>query len=311
MKNPFQKTARKLPFWIVPISFIGVIYFWGVVIISGLSSQSSSPIMPTLNLEQVQEQAFQTAWASITQTAFSLPTLTQTEEPTQTEIPTLVSHTTSTLASSPLPNNVSCIPPSDSQIGKVIEVIDGDTIRVLLEDGLIYSVRYIGMDTPENTSAKEYFGPESESKNRELVQGQTVSLFRDVSETDRYGRLLRYVVVGNIFVNYELVAQGYATQVSYPPDISCQATFSNAQQSATISHLGLWAVPTPTLLPVPALGGGLENPVCICSGNAYNCIDFGTHSSAQACYNYCISKGAGDVHKLDGDGDGSACESLP
>jgi hypothetical protein len=51
--------------------------------------------------------------------------------------------------------------------------------------------------------------------------------------------------------------------------------------------------------------------VCSCSGNTLNCSDFSTHSSAQVCYNYCVSIGAGDIHRLDGDGNGSACESLP
>lgn len=51
--------------------------------------------------------------------------------------------------------------------------------------------------------------------------------------------------------------------------------------------------------------------VCSCSGNTLDCSDFSSHASAQACYNYCISIGAGDVHHLDGNNDGGACESLP
>jgi len=51
-------------------------------------------------------------------------------------------------------------------------------------------------------------------------------------------------------------------------------------------------------------------PEYICSYNAYNCSDFSTHASAQAVYSYCF-KSAGDIHILDGDGDGQACESLP
>lgn len=48
---------------------------------------------------------------------------------------------------------------------------------------------------------------------------------------------------------------------------------------------------------------------CDCSGNHYNCADFATNSEAQSCYDYCKSKGKGDVHRLDADDDGLVCES--
>lgn len=55
-----------------------------------------------------------------------------------------------------------------------------------------------------------------------------------------------------------------------------------------------------------------QSAVCSCSGNTLNCGDFSTHSQAQACYDYCVSLGRGDVHDIDGnDKDGNACESLP
>jgi micrococcal nuclease len=201
----------------------------------------------------------------------------------------------------------------------VVDVIDGDTIKVLLDvDGQTYSVRYIGMDTPENTSQIEYFGLEATAKNSELVYGKTVTLIKDVSETDRYGRLLRYVIAENIFVNYELVAQGYANTASYPPDIACIPTFQTAEGQASALKLGLWGVP-PTqaiLLPLPTAPSGGSgssggNAPCNCSGPDLDCGDFSTHASAQSCFNYCRSAGFGDVFRLDRDSDGSACESLP
>lgn len=54
-----------------------------------------------------------------------------------------------------------------------------------------------------------------------------------------------------------------------------------------------------------------QSAVCSCAGDSYNCSDFSTHASAQACFNYCQSQGAGDIHRLDQNNDGSACESLP
>jgi micrococcal nuclease len=194
--------------------------------------------------------------------------------------------------------------------------VDGDTIKVLLEsDGLTYTVRYIGMDTPEDTSQVEYFGSEATAKNRELVEGKTVTLIKDVSETDRYGRLLRYVLAGDLFVNYELVSQGYANIASFPPDIACIPTFQAAEQQAASSKVGLWLAPptlVPTLAVVPPADNGGGTAACDCNGPDLNCGDFGTHSAAQACYSYCVSQGFGDIFRLDGnDNDGLACESLP
>ena len=58
---------------------------------------------------------------------------------------------------------------------------------------------------------------------------------------------------------------------------------------------------TPTTAPAP----------CACYANLYNCSDFSTQAEAQACYDHCIAQGAGDIHRLDADHDGIACESLP
>src|SRR3990172_11152403 len=85
---------------------------------------------------------------------------------------------------------------------QVLRVIDGDTIEVSL-NGRSYTVRYIGIDTPETVDPNrpvQPFGPEASLKNKELVSGKTVRLEKDVSETDRYGRLLRFVYVGDLFV---------------------------------------------------------------------------------------------------------------
>ncbi len=86
------------------------------------------------------------------------------------------------------------------------------------------------MNTPEDTSQVEYFGPEATAKNTELVAGKAVTLIKDVSETDQYGRLLRYVIVDDLFVNYELVSLGYANTASYPPDTACIPAFQAAEQ---------------------------------------------------------------------------------
>ena len=85
--------------------------------------------------------------------------------------------------------------PAGLEDALVIRVIDGDTIDVLI-GGREFRVRYIGIDTPETVDPRqpvECFGREASERNRRLVWGKAVGLERDVSETDRFGRLLRYV----------------------------------------------------------------------------------------------------------------------
>ncbi|OGY29213.1 MAG: hypothetical protein A3F33_01165 [Candidatus Woykebacteria bacterium RIFCSPHIGHO2_12_FULL_43_10] len=118
----------------------------------------------------------------------------------------------------------------------VKRVIDGDTIEI--EGG--QKVRYIGIDTPESTTKTECFGKEATNKNKLLVEGREVTLEKDVSETDKFGRLLRYVYVGNLMVNQELVLSGYANASSYPPDIKYQELFRTSEKEAREQGRGLW-----------------------------------------------------------------------
>lgn len=63
-----------------------------------------------------------------------------------------------------------------------------------------------------------------------------------------------------------------------------------------------------------AIFGGCSKPSnplpggCECTANIYNCKNFRTQREAQACFESCRSRGNGDVHWLDGDDDGIACE---
>ncbi len=120
---------------------------------------------------------------------------------------------------------------------RVIRVIDGDTIVV---EGN-YRVRYIGIDTPEAYPQVEAFGLEAWQVNRALVEGKVVRLEKDVSEVDKYGRLLRYVYVDNIFVNAELVKQGLAYAQAYPPDTKHQDYLETLEQEARQAGRGMWA----------------------------------------------------------------------
>lgn len=123
-----------------------------------------------------------------------------------------------------------CIPDSSQvEIARVVRVIDGDSIEVLL-DGEEVQVRYIGIDTPEYYSDDRPEAITATQANREMVEGATVYLFKDQSNTDVYDRLLRYVLTDEVFVNLELVSGGYAAPKEYPPDTACHALFQQAIQ---------------------------------------------------------------------------------
>lgn len=69
---------------------------------------------------------------------------------------------------------------------------------------------------------------------------------------------------------------------------------------------------TATDIPQPtATATQIPTGPCLCDSDRYNCSDFPTHAAAQACFDYCVSLGKGDIHKLDRDNNGVACESLP
>lgn len=134
-----------------------------------------------------------------------------------------------------------------AELATVKRVIDGDTIE--LSDGR--KVRYIGVDTPElhhPTKGVQCFGKEAMEKNKELVEGKTIKMKKDVSETDRYKRLLRYIWVTStssgqdIFVNEYLAREGYAFQSTFPPDVAHAELFRQAAEEARINNRGLWKI---------------------------------------------------------------------
>lgn len=121
----------------------------------------------------------------------------------------------------------------------VARVIDGDTIE--FSDGR--RVRYIGIDTPETVDPRkpvECFGKEAAEENKRLVDGKKVRLEKDVSDTDKYGRLLRYIFVDDQMINESLVRGGFAHSSTYPPDIKYQDRLQQAEQEARDNKSGLW-----------------------------------------------------------------------
>jgi len=196
------------------------------------------------------------------------------------------------LGQNPAPTTAPPTPPkvltTDMQEAEVIKVVDGDTIDVLV-DGVEQRVRYILVDTPETkhpTKGVEPYGPEASEANRQLVEGQRVWLEKDVSDTDRYGRLLRYVYVGELMVNEELLRRGMARVSTFPPDVKYADRFLAVQRKAQAVGEGLWA----------------DQP-------DWDCGDFETWSEAQAFFEAAGGPGQ-DPHRLDTDGNGVACEGM-
>lgn len=121
----------------------------------------------------------------------------------------------------------------------VERVIDGDTFE--LATGEV--VRLIGIDAPESVKPGEgvqCFGKEASGFLRGLIEHQEIRLEHDKSETDRYGRLLRYAYLGDVLVNETLVRQGFARAKAYRPDIAKQDIFTEAQENAHTEGRGLW-----------------------------------------------------------------------
>lgn len=142
------------------------------------------------------------------------------------------------LTNTPASINTQCIPHIEYETGIVTKITDGDTIRVDI-NSKNYPVRLIGINAPELSSDSPSI-QEGIVYLEDLILYEEVALFKDQSETDKYDRLLRYVVFENTFINYELVRSGFAKSVSYYPDTACNPTFKVAQTYAKNNQLGIW-----------------------------------------------------------------------
>ncbi len=153
--------------------------------------------------------------------------------PTRRATRTLASTRTSAPTATAIPD-----PAAAAEVrGIVVAVVDGDTIKVEIA-GQVYPVRYIGIDAPEHEAI---CGPEAEQANAQLVAGREVRLVRDQSHTDRFDRLLRYVYVDDVFVNAELIRQGYAESRHDAPDTAQLATLDAVEAEARQANLNCYA----------------------------------------------------------------------
>lgn len=122
---------------------------------------------------------------------------------------------------------------SATETAIVGRVIDGDT--VMLTNG--ERVRLIGIDADEK--GEECY-TEAKERMRELVEGKDVLLERDVTDKDKYGRLLRYIYVDDIFVNLVMVEEGMAKVYTIKPDIKYVEKFEDALRVARDGNGCIW-----------------------------------------------------------------------
>lgn len=201
-------------------------------------------------------------------------------------------------------------PAGATTIGQVVDVVDGDTIKVEI-NGEVFTVRYIGIDTPETvhpTVPVEWMGAEASTANALLVEGQEVWLEKDISEVDQYDRLLRYVWLQQgtdwLLVNYELVRLGFANSSTYQPDVLYQELFLDAEREARDTSVGLWGptpTPVPTPPPTPVPTAVPIAPVAPPPPPAATAVPANCHTSY---LDACLLVGAGDYDCAGGSGNG-------
>lgn len=151
---------------------------------------------------------------------------------------------------------------------ELVAVLDGDTIDVRFADGRTERVRYIGVDTPERGDAGYL---EATQANTAVLNASPTELYlaRDVSDRDRFGRLLRYVVSAAGSLSHELMRQGWARTLTIPPDVRCADELVAIQREAQAAGRGVWttqvaAEPLPTLRPADTASCHPSYPnVCI------------------------------------------------
>lgn len=132
--------------------------------------------------------------------------------------------------------------------GKVVWVVDGDTIHVRL-GRRVEKVRYIGVNAPEiphPTRGWVKGGARAHAVNRQLVGGKGVALELDVRHRDDWRRLLAYVFVRRgrgrrrLFANAEMVRRGFAQVMTIPPNVRYQERFLKLEREAREARRGLW-----------------------------------------------------------------------
>lgn len=125
-------------------------------------------------------------------------------------------------------------------------VVDGDTIRVFIDDESIY-IRFIGIDTPESVHPDEEKNTDEGSVSSDYLKeilddSQAVYLEYDEELTDYYGRTLAYVYLEDMetMLQEVLLSDGYAITYTFEPNTKYADLFLEYEEYAANNNLGLW-----------------------------------------------------------------------
>jgi micrococcal nuclease len=269
------------------------------------------------------------------QSSVDQPNTPQTTSPTQTSTRTTTKTPTPTPTKTLTPTSTATPTQSGPATGTewtvtVTRVIDGDTMEVRFPNGETDTVRLLGVDTPETTlsrvSPDEFEGIPDTTAGRDHLYnwGQKATQFAEAEldgtvvritvdgQADRrgyYGRLLVYIYVDGENFNKRLLTDGYARM--YDSSFAQRNEFRASESTAQRTSTGLWdfeATSTPTDTPANEESDSPSNDIPpLPADGDYDCSHFDTQKQAQQVLN----EFSGDPHRLDGDSDGIACESLP
>ncbi|WP_232033247.1 thermonuclease family protein [Streptomyces lincolnensis] len=199
---------------------------------------------------------------------------------------------------------------------KVVDVIDGDTIEVrgdggIVPRGTVARVRLLEIDTPERGDC--YAAAATARTSRLLPVGSTVRAERDVELFDRYDRYLLYLWnEDGTFVNESLVRSGHAEAVLYQPNDAYWPRISGAGEAAREADAGLWSA-CPTAPPTPAAPKHTPEPPPAADTPARPDLPAGPAAGIPDvdCSDLSgpVWVGPNDPHRLDNDGDGIGCDS--
>ena len=181
--------------------------------------------------------------------------------------------------------------------GKVVHVADGDTFTVLRNHERV-KVRLYGIDTPE--SAQRY-GQNAYQFASAQILGKRVRV--EELDIDRYGRVVGLVYAGDLILNRHLLEYGYAWVYPQYCEMNFCSKWADIEAQARRDKRGLWKLSNP-IPPWEWRQGYRSGP----TKNDKDCSDFTTQAQAQRFFE---AHQPGDPHRLDGDGDGVACEGLP
>ena len=237
-------TSAELPRRVLVVAMVATM----IAVACGSSSATSTPLA---GIETMPGSQSPGSMAPSAVPGSSTPSTKPVKAPKPTPKPTATPKPKPTACRGTIPSSLSALqgplrlPLGQTTTASLWYVVDGDTIR--LRNGEY--VRLIGMDTPETVkpgTPVQPYGPQASADLKRMLSGRSsVILEKDVSNTDWYGRLLRFVWIRSgtawLQLDYELVVRGDARIDTIAPDVRYESDYASAERVAEAHHVGRWA----------------------------------------------------------------------